>query len=114
MVLITDIAGCKLSATVLVKVYNGITYYLPNAFSPNGDGLNEVFRPIPAGIVSTEYFRIFSRYGQLIFETSQPLKGWDRTFKGIKQPVGNYVSSIKGMGNNGKVVEMKGNVVLVR
>ena len=55
-----------------------------------------------------------SRYGQLIFETSQPLKGWDRTFKGIKQPVGNYVWSIKGMGNNGKVVEMKGNVVLVR
>ena len=113
-VMVTDIAGCKASATVLVKVYNGITYYLPNAFSPNGDGLNEVFRPIPAGIVSTEYFRIFSRYGQLIFETSQPLKGWDGTFKGIRQPVGNYVWSIKGMGNNGKVVEMKGNVVLVR
>jgi len=113
-VLVTDIAGCKASATVLVKVYNGITYYLPNAFSPNGDGLNELFRPIPAGIVSTEYFRIFSRYGQLIFETAQPLKGWDGTYKGIKQPVGNYIWSIKGMGSNGKVVEMKGNVVLVR
>ena len=113
-VLVTDVAGCKASATVLVKVYNGITYYLPNAFSPNGDGLNEVFRPIPAGIISTEYFRIFSRYGQLIFETSQPMKGWDGTFKGIKQPIGNYVWSIKGMGSDGKVVEKKGNVLLVR
>ncbi len=113
-VVVTDVAGCKASATVLVKVYNGITYYLPNAFSPNGDGLNEVFRPIPAGIVSTEYFRIFSRYGQLIFETSQPLKGWDGFYKGIRQPIGNYIWSIKGMGSDGKVVEMKGNVVLVR
>jgi len=113
-VVVTDIAGCKASATVLVKVYNGITYYLPNAFSPNGDGLNDLFRPIPAGIVSTEYFRIFSRYGQLIFETAQPMKGWDGTYKGIRQPLGNYVWSIKGRGTDGKVVEMKGNVVLVR
>jgi gliding motility-associated-like protein len=98
----------------LVKVYENITYYLPNAFSPNGDGLNEIFRPIPAGIVSTDWFRIFSRYGVLVFETSQMNKGWDGMFKGIKQPVGNYVWSIKGKGRDGKVVELKGNVVLVR
>ena len=113
-VTVTDIAGCKGSSSVLVKVYNGITYYVPSAFSPNGDGVNDVFRPIPAGIVSTEYFRIFSRYGQLVFETAQPLKGWDGTYRGTKQPIGNYVWTLKGMGNNGKVVEMKGNVVLLR
>ncbi len=113
-VMVTDIAGCKASATVLVKVYDGITYYLPNAFSPNGDGLNDFFRPVSVGIVSTDYFRIYSRYGQLIYETSQPSKGWDGTYKGIRQPVGNYVWIIKGMGNNGRVIEMKGNVVLVR
>jgi len=87
---------------------------LPNAFSPNGDGINDIFRPIPAGIVSTDWFRIFSRYGTLVFETSQWMKGWDGNFKGVKQPIGNYVWAIKGIGRNGKVIEMKGNVLLMR
>ncbi len=111
---VTDFAGCVAMDTMLIKIYDGITYYLPNAFSPNSDGLNDIFRPIPAGIVSTDWFRIYSRYGQLIFETTRWMHGWDGTFKGIKQPVGNYIWAIKGKGRNGKVIELKGNVVLVR
>ncbi|MBC7886481.1 MAG: gliding motility-associated C-terminal domain-containing protein [Ferruginibacter sp.] len=114
VVRVTDLAGCVATDTIIIKVYDGISYYVPNAFSPNGDGLNDVFRPIPVGIVSTDWFRIYSRYGTLIFETNKWMHGWDGNFKGQKQPVGNYVWVIKGKGSNGRVIEMKGNVVLVR
>ncbi len=113
-VTVKDADGCTGYDTVKIKAYNGITYYVPNAFSPNGDGDNDIFRPIPVGIVSTEYFRIFNRYGQLLFETRQWMKGWDGTYKGKPQGAGNYVWIVKGKGLNGRQVEMKGNVVLIR
>lgn len=111
---VTDIAGCIGNDGVFIRVYNGPTYYLPNAFSPNGDGLNDIFRPTPVGIKSTEYFRVYNRYGQLIFETTQWLKGWDGTFMGKKQPVDAYVWMIKGLSRDGKIVEMKGQVLIVQ
>jgi len=114
IVTVTDIAGCLGSDTVFVKAYNGPTYYTPNAFTPNGDGLNDIFRAVPVGIVSTEYFRIFNRYGELIFETNQWLKGWNGTYMGKKQPIGVYVWIIKGRDGAGKVVEKKGTVLLVQ
>ncbi|MEN9569800.1 MAG: hypothetical protein RL172_1031 [Bacteroidota bacterium] len=113
-VLVTDIAGCKDTASVLLRVYQGIRYFVPNAFSPNGDGLNEIFRPIAVGVVSTEWFRVYNRYGQVMYESSNIQNGWDGTYKGQRQPIGNYIWSIKGKGRDGKVIEMKGNVVLVR
>lgn len=106
--------GCTATDDVLIKVYKGPTYYIPNAFSPNGDGLNDVFTPIPVGIASTEYFRVFDRFGQLIFSTNQWLKGWDGTLKGKVLDTGTYVWIIKGVDKYGKVVEMKGTVILVR
>jgi gliding motility-associated-like protein len=113
-VTVKDVAGCTGYDSVFVKVYDGITYYIPNAFSPNGDGRNDIFKPLAVGIISTEYFRIFNRYGQIVFETTQWNKGWDGIYKGVKQAIGNYVWVIKGKGSNGKIIEMKGNVVLVR
>jgi gliding motility-associated-like protein len=112
---VKDIGGCIGHATVLVRTFLGSgTYYVPSAFSPNGDGLNDIFRPIPVGIVSTDLFAVYNRYGQKIFESSKYLEGWDGTFKGEKQPVGNYVWILRGVAASGKVVERKGNVVLVR
>ena len=113
-VTVTDDKGCKGYDTVKIKTYNGITYYVPNAFSPNGDGMNDIFKPIPVGIVSTELFRVFNRYGVIMFETSRYMNGWDGNYKSIPQPVGNYVWVLKGRGRNGKTIEMSGNVVLVR
>lgn len=113
-VMVKDAEGCTGYDTIKVKTYNGITYYVPNAFSPDGNGMNDIFRPVPVGIVSTDYFRIFNRYGQLLFETAQTNKGWDGTYKGKAQTPGNYVWMLKGKGRNGKQIEMKGNVVLVR
>lgn len=111
---VTDAIGCTDDDTIFIKVYEGPTYYLPNAFSPNGDGLNDVFFPTPVGIRSTDYFRVFDRFGNLMFETREWLKGWDGTLKGKKASSGNYVWSIKGIDKNGSVIEMKGSVILIR
>ncbi len=111
---VTDDIGCIGHDTMFVRVYPGPAYHVPNAFSPNGDGLNDIFRVVPAGISNTEWFRVFNRFGQLVFETNQWLKGWDGTFKGKKQPMGNYVWMLKGTDKNGKVIEMKGTVLLIQ
>jgi gliding motility-associated-like protein len=111
---ITDAIGCTDDDTIFIKVYEGPTYYLPNAFSPNGDGLNDIFFPTPVGIRSTEYFRVFDRFGKLMYETRQWLQGWDGTLKGKKANSGTYVWMIKGIDKNGSVVEMKGTVILIR
>ena len=113
-VYVTDSIGCSASDGVFVKVYEGPNYYVPNAFTPNGDGLNDVFRPVPVGIQKTDYFRVYDRYGQLMFETNRWLEGWDGMFKGKKALAGTYVWVIKGTDKNGSVVEMKGTVILVR
>ena len=111
---VTDIAGCIGYDTVFVQVYVGPNYYVPNAFSPNGDGLNDIFRAVPVGIAKTDWFRVFNRYGQLVFETNEWLKGWDGKFQGRAQPMGVYVWIIKGVDKGGRVVEMKGTVMLVQ
>ena len=111
---ITDAIGCTDDDTIFVKAYEGPTYYLPNAFTPNNDSRNDVFFPTPVGIRSTEYFRVFDRYGALMFQTREWMKGWDGTLKGKPASSGTYVWMIKGIDINGSVVEMKGTVILLR
>ncbi|MBP6431954.1 MAG: gliding motility-associated C-terminal domain-containing protein [Ferruginibacter sp.] len=111
---VSDEIGCKATDGIFVKVYEGPTYHLPNAFSPNGDGLNEVFRPIPSGIQSTEYFRVFDRYGTLMFQTQEWMKGWNGNYQGKPALAGTYAWTIKGIDVNGAPIEMKGTVILIR
>jgi large repetitive protein len=110
---VTDAIGCEGRDTIFIKVYNGPTFNVPNSFTPNGDGLNDIFRAIPVGIANT-YFRVFNRTGQVMFETSQYLKGWDGTFNGKPQPNGTYVWIVTGTDRDYKKVEMKGTVNLIR
>ena len=114
MVKVIDIAGCIGFDTVYVQVMVGPNYYVPNAFSPNGDGLNDIFRPIPVGMTRPEYFRVFNRFGELVFETNQYLKGWDGTYKGKPVDLGTYIWILKGEDRRGKTIEMKGTVIVVR
>ncbi len=110
---VTDAIGCEGRDTIFVKVYNGPAFYVPNSFTPNGDGLNDIFRAIPVGMANS-YFRVFNRTGQVVFETSQYLKGWDGTFNGKPQPNGTYVWIVTGTDRDYKKVEMKGTVNLIR
>lgn len=106
--------GCIGTSTVLVKVYKGITYYIPNAFTPNGDGMNDTFKAIAPGIKQTNYFRIYNRWGKLMFETSNIKNGWDGNCSGMPQPTSVYVWIIKGMDIAGKIIDLKGTVTLIR
>ena len=114
ILLVMDDIGCVDLDTVNFRVLNGPTFYVPSAFTPNGDGLNDTFKPIGVGISNIEYFRIFNRYGELVFETSEIGKGWDGIYRGVKQPAGNFVWSLKGTDRKGSLKTMKGNVVLIR
>ncbi len=111
---VTDAVGCAGYDTVFVKAYIGPAYYVPNSFTPNGDGLNDIFRPIPVGIAYTTFFRVYNRYGELLFETNEWLKGWDGTFKNKPQPNGTYTWIIQGKDKYNNKIDEKGTVNLIR
>ncbi|MGF6848454.1 gliding motility-associated-like protein [Chitinophaga sp. W3I9] len=88
---------------------------LPNAFSPNGDGRNDVFRPVVRGQMFDYELRIFNRWGELIFMSSDNHKGWDGRYKGVPVDVGTYVwwlSYKKVAGGSSNV--LKGEVTVIR
>ncbi|MEO6490285.1 MAG: choice-of-anchor L domain-containing protein [Ferruginibacter sp.] len=114
ILLATNEWGCSGFDTVKLRVLRGPTFYVPTAFTPNGDGLNDVFRATSIGIASVDFFMIFNRYGELIFETKDPEKGWDGKYKGKQQDPASYVWCIKGTDRTGQVKTMKGNVLLIR
>lgn len=106
--------GCDSYDSVRVTVFRVAEILMPNAFSPNGDGLNDRLRPIWRGISRVRYFRVYNRFGQVVFQTTDPQIGWDGTFQGKEQMPGNYVWEAAGYGFRGNLVRQSGNVVLVR
>jgi gliding motility-associated-like protein len=106
--------GCPTTDVVKIKVYKGPEIYVPNAFTPNGDGKNDRFRPIAVGMREIRYFEIYNRYGQLIFSSPDAFRGWDGTMAGKSQPSGTYVWRIAGVDFNGQPHSKKGTITLVR
>ncbi|SEW30175.1 PKD domain-containing protein [Chitinophaga arvensicola] len=106
--------GCTGTDDIFVRFIKGPDIYIPNAFSPNGDGLNDVFRPLPVGIVQIEFFRVFDRWGKLMYSTTTYMKGWDGTVNGNIAAVGTYVWVVQGKDINNETVQRKGTVTLVR
>jgi gliding motility-associated-like protein len=88
--------------------------YIPNAFTPNSDALNDLFKPIIPNLIQSFSFIIFNRYGQKVFETREYGKGWDGTFKGKDQPSGSYVYRIKFTNIFGWESVENGSVLLIR
>jgi gliding motility-associated-like protein len=99
---------------VNLKVYKGPELYVPTAFTPNGDGLNDIFYPFPVGIKSINYFKVFNRWGQLLFSTTTLNKGWDGKLQGVEQPAGVFVFMAQGVAKNGKLITHNGTVALIR
>jgi gliding motility-associated-like protein len=114
-VVVTNQNGCADSAYIKVKIYDTRPQvFVPSAFTPNGDGLNDYFRPIAVGITRIEYFRVFNRWGQMVFSTTINEQGWDGKIGGKDQPSGTFVWLVKGVDFTGKVVFAKGTVTLIR
>jgi gliding motility-associated-like protein len=106
---------CVDSAFVTVRVFKtNPQVFVPTGFTPNGDGKNDVIRPIAVGLTKLEYFQIFNRWGQLVFSTTTSGRGWDGKIGGKEQGTGVYVWVVKGVDFTGKSVFAKGTVTLIR
>lgn len=106
---------CSSAATVVhIKVIDMTQLDIPNAFSPNGDGINDKFHIRVLGYFKTESFRIFNRWGQIVYDSKDVLQDWDGGFKGSALPVGTYYYLIEGIDVKGDFVRKKGAVTLLR
>ena len=111
--LLTD-DGCLLTDQLTVTVVDrAITVYVPNAFSPNGDGFNDVFRPFPANGIRVEEFKVFGRWGEFIFD-STGANGWDGTFRGKDMPPGIFGYLLIVASPDGRKEQLTGDVLLIR
>ncbi len=106
--------GCVTVDTQLVKTVQKVDILVPTAFTPNGDGLNDLLHPILFGITKLHYFKIFNRIGEELFETAKAEKGWDGTFKGIPLDPQVVVWIAEGVGVDNKIYVRKGSSLLVR
>jgi gliding motility-associated-like protein len=86
----------------------------PNAFTPNNDGLNDVFRLKYPGIVADYHLQIFNRWGQLVYSGSDPFGGWDGKYQNELEAAGTYVWIVRYNDREGKKQKIEGSVVLIR
>lgn len=114
-VLVQNIAGCADSAFLNVKVYSTLpTVFVPTAFTPNGDGTNDVLRPIAAGMQELQLFMVYNRWGQLVFTSRQNGVGWDGRINGVVQSSGVYVWQVKAVDYLGFDFFKTGTATLIR
>ncbi len=108
-------SGCLLSGNLLIKIINCPIYiYFPNAFTPNNDSKNDVFKPMISSRMEQYQFSIYNRYGQMIFNTNNTNKGWDGAVKGSGQNTGVFTWTCTYKFVNKALVSKKGTVLLIK
>ncbi len=116
----SDSNNCRNSGTILVKTLcKNANLFVPNTFSPNGDGSNDVFYPRGTGIDKARFFRIFNRWGEVVFERydmpiNSSMHGWDGTWKGKKANADVYIYQVEVYCQSGELISSTGNVTLIR
>jgi gliding motility-associated-like protein len=119
LVYFTDANGCINTSNILVVVKcKNSNLFIPNTFSPNGDGSNDVFYPRGRGLERVKLLRIFNRWGEVVFEkrdfaVNDPASGWDGTFKGKKPQADVYVYQAEVYCENGDIITLNGNIALI-
>ncbi len=103
--------GCARNDTIKVHVATVPVLFMPTAFSPNGDGVNDIFKPKSVGPYVIKYLKIFDRNGQLI---SNDISGWDGSYKGAKADMGSYIWTMQYVDKDGVMTTTKGTVTLIR
>jgi gliding motility-associated-like protein len=112
---IQDQYECLDSTYVTVNIFkSGPKIFVPSAFTPNGDGKNDRFTFVPAGLLKVEYFKVFNRWGKLVYSSTSASPGWDGRIAGEEQGSGVYVWIARGVDFKGQLVEDKGTVTLIR
>ncbi len=111
---------CVDSAHVTIKILcDEKQLFVPNTFTPNGDGVNDIFMVRGAGINTLQAFRVYNRWGQVMFERSNvtvndKIYGWDGTFNGVQLPPDVYVWTVEAYCENGDLLKLKGDVTIIR
>ncbi len=105
--------GCTVTDSIDINIDGSAALNIPNAFTPGGE-VNGTLNLLNRGITSLHYFRIFNRWGNKVFETSDLSKGWDGSYKGTPQPYDVYVYEIEAVANDGSTIHRQGNVTLIR
>ena len=111
---ITNNAGCVTQDSILVRVFNEYTVFIPSGFSPDGDGVNDKLTPLLAGIKELKNFRIYNRWGQLLYQTSNKNAGWNGTYNGKQQVSETYVWVVEAIDQDGKTIQKTGKTTLIR
>ena len=107
--------GCFAEDDLKVTVFKtGPDLFIPTAFTPNGDGRNDILKPVPIGIKTFDYFRVYNRWGQMLYSTSTIGGGWDGTAGGKEQATGTYIFMAQAIDYLGKQIFKKGTIVLIR
>ena len=107
-------AGCITTDTQLVKLVKNVEIFVPNAFTPNSDGINDILKPVFFGVKQLHYFRVYNRWGQLFYQTQTLKQGWDGTFKSMKQEMQTVVWMLEAVGLDGITYTRQGTSVLLR
>lgn len=111
---ITDIHTCVTTDSLLMQILKKPGYYLPTAFTPNGDGLNDDVRPYLVGMKSLKSFSVFNRWGNLVFLSKREGEAWNGKSNGVNQDNGVYVWILEFYTNDNKLVTEKGTITIIR
>ena len=113
---ITSDIGCITTDTVLIKIIPGTDIFMPQGFTPNNDGQNDRLFPILVGMRQLSYFKVFNRWGNMIFSTNSATsaEGWNGVYLGVAQPIGAYTWIAEAVDLQGQVVRRTGTVMLLR
>jgi gliding motility-associated-like protein len=112
--------GCPAGDSVTIHIFcDRSQLFIPNTFTPNGDGQNDVFYPRGSGVQTIKYMRIYNRWGELLFErqnfdVNDANAAWDGSFRGNKAKPDVYVYIIDAICETGEPINIKGDVTIIR
>ncbi|MBS1782103.1 MAG: gliding motility-associated C-terminal domain-containing protein [Bacteroidetes bacterium] len=113
-VFIRSMGGCEGNDSIHVWVVGQSSVFVPTGFTPNGDGKNDKLKPFGIGYRNINYFRVFNRWGQQVFYSTDFNDGWDGIFNGVPQEIGTYFWVLSMTDRYGKELLVKGDAALLR
>ncbi len=111
---VIDNNGCQNTDTLEIEVKNEYTIIIPDGFTPNSDGLNDVFHVVIIGLIEVQDISIYNRWGELVFQTKERNGGWDGTYRGIPQEIATYVVVVRILGPKGEPIKTAGTTTIIR
>ena len=111
---ITTPGGCTTVDTLLVQAFDKTEVFVPKAFTPNTNNANDILRPLTVNIPVINYFRVYNRWGQLMFQTQSAGEGWNGVYKNALQSSDTYTWIFEGKDTDGNIIKANGKSILIR